>query len=79
MPTLKDGEVVVSESLAAVIYLAETYDSGSQLLPASDAPAARALVCLQGPPPDEFLNENPAKCIINCPGGDVCRRQLAKP
>jgi len=54
VPTLKDGEVVVSESLAAVIYLAETYDSGSQLLPASDAPAARALVCLQGPSPDEF-------------------------
>jgi glutathione S-transferase len=45
VPTLKDGEVVVNESLAACIYLEETYEgSGSQLLPARTATDARALV-----------------------------------
>ena len=33
LPTFKDGSVVVNESLAAIIYLEEAYDSGTQLLP----------------------------------------------
>jgi len=42
LPAFKDGDVVVNESFAAIIYLEEKYDSGAQLLPKD--PAARALV-----------------------------------
>ena len=42
LPAFKDGDVVVNESFAAIIYLEESYDSGAQLLP--KAPAARAMV-----------------------------------
>ena len=42
LPAFKDGSVVVNESFAAIIYLEEKYDSGTQLLPKD--PAARALV-----------------------------------
>lgn len=48
MPTLKDGDVVVNESLAAIIYLEETYaPQGTPLLPPLDKPDARALVSLR--------------------------------
>jgi glutathione S-transferase len=45
VPTFKDGDVVVNESLAAIIYLEETYaNQGTPLLPPLDKPDARALV-----------------------------------
>ena len=45
LPAFRDGDVVVNESFAAIIYLEEKYESGTQLLPKD--PAARALVRLQ--------------------------------
>ena len=42
LPTFKDGDVVVNESLAAILYLEEAYTSGTQLLPAD--PKAKAKV-----------------------------------
>ncbi len=42
LPAFKDGDVIVNESFAAIIYLEETYDSGAQLLPKDTA--KRALV-----------------------------------
>jgi len=44
LPAFRDGDVVVNESFAAIIYLEEKYESGTQLLPKD--PAARALVRL---------------------------------
>lgn len=45
VPTLTDGDIVVCESIAAIIYLEETYsDKGTPLLPSLDQPKHRALV-----------------------------------
>ena len=46
LPSFKDGNIVVNDSMAAIIYLAETYDSGTQLLPKD--PAERAVVSTTG-------------------------------
>lgn len=47
VPTLTDGDIVVCESLAAIIYLEETYSAqGTPLLPPLAQAAARALVRL---------------------------------
>ena len=46
LPAFKDGNVIVNESFAAIIYLEETYDSGARLLPKDTA--ARALVSTPG-------------------------------
>ena len=48
LPAFKDGDAIVNESFAAIIYLEERYaDSGAQLLPKD--PAARALVRPKAP------------------------------
>lgn len=47
VPTLTDGDIVVCESVAAIIFLEETYSAqGTPLLPPLSQPAARALVHL---------------------------------
>ena len=42
LPAFRDGSIIVNESMAALMYLEDAYDSGTRLLPRE--PAARALV-----------------------------------
>lgn len=45
LPAFQDGDVAVNDSLAAILYLEDTYDSGTRLLP-EDA-TSKAKVSLQ--------------------------------
>ena len=41
LPAFRDGDVVVNESLAAIMYLEDKYDSGTRLLPGDSVARAR--------------------------------------
>lgn len=45
LPAFQDGDVAVNDSLAAILYLEDTYDSGTRLLP--DDATSKAKVSLQ--------------------------------
>ena len=61
---LKDGSVVVCDSLAALLYLEEAYDSGSQLMPADPKAKAlvRSLACVQASVDAACLELVPVGC-----------------
>ena len=44
LPAFQDGDVIVNDSVAAILYLEEAYDSGTQLMPADVKAKAKVSV-----------------------------------